>query len=203
MGVATVIGDKALVQTLEDAYRQLYQHPEIAKCITSEHVEKSPERIARSLFEFYRGCWTDPRKVLETQFSDGVYDEMIYVNDIQFVSFCAHHGLPFFGKAHFAYMPQGKIVGLSKIPRLVECLSHRPQVQEKLTVEIVDTFNGVVGPKGCGLVMEAMHLCMAIRGVENESAYTKTTAIRGNFKMPAIKSEFLDGVRKTGGQLWP
>lgn len=197
------MGDVDLVMTLEDAYRKLYSHPEIAKCISAEHVQKSPERIARSLFEFYRGCWEDPKKILTTTFQNGHYDEMIYVNDIQFVSFCAHHGLPFFGKAHFAYMPHDKIVGLSKIPRLVEALAHRPQVQEKLTIDIVDTFDTVVKPTGCGMVMEAIHLCMAIRGVENESAYTKTTAIRGNFKFPAIKSEFLDGVRKTGGQLWP
>ena len=188
---------------LEKALDVFYKIPQIRACIGEEHIEKTPARIVKALLEFYAGCWTDPKELLRTSFTEEKYDEMIYVNDISFVSMCAHHALPFFGKAHFAYLPSGKIVGLSKIPRLVEAYSRRPQVQEKLTVEIVNAFEEVIQPKGCGLVMEGIHLCMAIRGVENESAYSKTAAIRGAFRFPDVKHEFLNGIRKSGGQLWP
>src|SRR5882724_8634137 len=192
MGIADIVTYEAL----EDAFKLLFEKPDIAATISSEHIADTPRRIAK-VYEFlYSGCSQDPREVLKKTFNDQKYDEMVYVNDIQFVSTCAHHGLVFFGKAHFAYLPDGKIVGLSKIPRLIEIFARRPQVQEKLTVEIVETFMEEVKPKGCGLVMEGIHLCMAIRGVENESAYTKTTAIRGCFKEPTVKSEFLDGILK-------
>lgn len=189
---------------LEEALNRLYEVPAIARCITHEHVESTPKRVTEVFADLYSGCHQDPVAMLKTKFASDGYDEMVYVNNIKFVSSCAHHGLPFFGKAHFAYLPGKQIVGLSKIPRVVQILARRPQVQEKLTREIVDVFAKEMKPRGCGLVMEGYHLCMMIRGVKNDSAYTKTTALYGAFKKNAsLKAEFLDGVRQVGGQVWP
>jgi len=176
--------------------------PEIAASIDREHLQQTPERVTKMMREeFFSGCFHDPKSVLSRTFKSKE-DEMVYVNDIHFVSFCAHHLVPFVGKVHFAYIPNGRIVGLSKIPRLIEILAHRPQVQEKLTGEIVDNFQEVLKPKGCGVVIEAVHFCMMIRGVKKETAYTKTNALRGCFKNAATRYEFLDGV-KHGGTIWP
>lgn len=189
---------------LKEALRELYRIPRIKSSIAEEHTERTPFRIVKSMMEMFRGCWEDPEEILRTRFPEAEYNEFIYVNDISFVSCCAHHNLPFFGRAHFGYLPDGQIVGLSKIPRLVAVYSKRPQVQEKLTREIVDTFDGALRPKGCGLVMEAYHLCMMIRGVEQKPAYTKTTALRGVFKSDiSAKQEFLDGIKKASSQIWP
>lgn len=192
------------IEQLEQAFQQLYASERIRRCISPEHTKNTPARVAAVYSDLYAGCFQHPSDMLRTKFDADGYDEIVYVNNIKFVSSCAHHGLPFFGKAHFAYLPAKKIVGLSKIPRLVQVLSLRPQVQEKLTQEIVDVFYREMRPRGCGLVMEGYHLCMMIRGVKNDSAYTKTTALKGIFKKNAsIKAEFLDGVRQSGGQVWP
>lgn len=183
-------------KTLEEAIGQMVKVPQIAACINGEHTAKTPERVTKAFGELFSGCWEDPQKVLVTSFSDD-YDEMVFVIDISFVSMCAHHFLPFIGVAHFAYIPEKKIVGLSKIPRLVDVFARRPQVQEKLTKEITREFQRVVQPKGCGLVMEAYHLCMAIRGVKKHSAYTKTNDMQGVFrKHPEVRAEFLAGIPK-------
>jgi GTP cyclohydrolase I len=191
-----------VVQNIRLAMQSLYDLEAIKDSIDREHIHNTPDRIAKSMLEMIEGCWQDPREVLNTVFKNGIYDELVYVNNISFVSQCAHHNLSFFGKAHFGYLPDKYVVGLSKIPRLVEVYSKRPQIQEKLTCEIVDTFMEVVKPKGCGLVMEAYHLCMAIRGVENENAYTKTTALRGTFK-EGTKEEFLSGIKQVTSHIWP
>lgn len=192
-----------VTQGIARAMAALYDLDGIKNCIDSEHTKKSPIRVASAIMQMVEGCWKDPKEVLSTVFMNTGYDEIIYVNAISFVSVCAHHGLNFFGKAYFGYLPDKNIVGLSKIPRLVEVFSKRPQIQEKLTIEIVDTFNEVVKPKGCGLVMEGIHLCMAIRGVKNESAYSKTTALRGCFREGSAKAEFLQGIQQTSRQIWP
>lgn len=160
------------------------------------HVKDTPKRVVKAYQEYFEGCKVDPKSVLTTMFVDQDYDEMVEVLDIEFVSYCEHHLVPFLGKVHFAYLPKKKIVGLSKIPRLIDVLAHRPQVQERLSVEIVDTFQEVVQPKGCGVVIEAFHLCMIARGVRKERAYTKTTALRGCFKKSDVKSEFLNSLPK-------
>lgn len=199
------LSESARVETvlkLNGAYECLYGLKEVTDCISEEHIKLSPDRVTKSIFEMFSGCYAEPDDVLDVVFED-TYDEIVYVNDIQFVSNCAHHNLPFFGKMHFGYLPGGAIVGLSKIPRLVEIYSRRPQVQEKLTQDIVDKFMEKVCPKGCGLVVEAYHLCMMIRGVEQKSAYTKTTALRGCFRDGSTKDEFLRGIKKTTEQLWP
>lgn len=205
-------------QQIQYAMEALYNMDSVKATINKEHTKDTPARIATAMMDMISGCWENPKTVLKTTFANyirnledvkyigpegRVYDEIVYVNSIRFVSVCAHHHLPFFGKAHFGYLPGESIVGLSKIPRLVEVYSKRPQVQEKLTSEIVDTFMDVIKPAGCGLIMEAYHLCMNIRGVENESAFTKTTALRGCFKDNSTKQEFLRGVSKVTETIWP
>lgn len=187
-----------------NALKMFYSVPQIAHSISSEHTKKTPARIVKSMLEMFRGCWEDPTEPLQATFTEKKYDEIIYVNDLSFVSNCAHHNLSFFGKIYFGYLPDGKIVGLSKIPRFIQILSRRPQVQEKLTYEIIETFDKALKPRGCGVVIEAYHLCMMIRGVESKPTYTKTTALRGVFKTDiSAKQEFLDGIKKASSQIWP
>lgn len=183
---------------LFDAIDNLVNEKDILKVVNKEHISETPRRVVEMYKELFSGCFQDPEEVLKKGFEDTKYNEMVYVNNISFVSVCAHHFCPFFGKAHFAYIPNGKIVGLSKIPRLIKIYAKRPQVQEKLTQEIVDTFDRIIQPKGCGLVMEAEHLCMKIRGVKEETAYTRTTALRGVFMQPLARDEFLNGIRPVG-----
>lgn len=181
--------------SLEKTVGKMLDTDELNKVIGGDHIARTPERVVSAYNDMFAGCFVEPSSVLQITFVDGQYDEMVYVNDIEFVSVCAHHWLPFFGKAHFAYIPDKSIVGLSKIPRLIDILSRRPQVQEKLTREITQTFQEIVKPKGCGLVMEAYHLCVSIRGVKNRSAYTRTADVRGIFReRPETKQEFLMGI---------
>lgn len=185
------------------AMDELYKLDDIRNATRSEHFRETPERIAQSMLDMYEGCRQEPREVLRAVFPTE-YEEIVYVNDINFVSVCAHHGLFFFGKCHFGYLPDKKIVGLSKIPRLIQCYGKRPQVQEEFTGQVVDTFNEVLKPLGCGMIVEAYHLCMMVRGVKSDQAYTKTSALRGVFKdNPSTKQEFLDGIRKTTEKIWP
>lgn len=178
---------------------------QIAQSISNVHTDGTPERFVKAYQEFFAGCWEDPKEVLDKKFEEKKYNEMVYVNDIKFVSFCAHHLVPFMGRVHFAYIPNKYVVGLSKIPRLVEVFARRPQVQEKLTQEIVDTFDEVIKPQGCGIVVEATHMCMAIRGVKKDDAYMRTTALRGSFlQKEIVRQEFLDGIRHgKNGAIWP
>lgn len=191
----------ALMDALHDFY---FRIPQIQQCIDPEHTHKTPKRIVESMLEMFNGCWEDPGFLLQPLFENKEYDELVYSNDIPFVSSCAHHNLPFFGKMHFSYLPDKKIVGLSKVPRLIRALSRRPQIQEKLTMEVVSVFQEVVNSKGCGLVVEAYHLCAMVRGIEAAPMYTKTTALRGVFKEnDSTRQEFLNGIRKTTNQIWP
>lgn len=177
---------------------------EIAETIDICHTDKTPARVAKAYMELFEGCFQKPEDVLQTSFADKVYDEMVFINEINFVSVCAHHWFPFFGRVHFAYIPDRSIVGLSKVPRMVNILAKRPQVQEKLVVEIVDTFMEHVKPKGCAAVIEAYHLCMSIRGAKS-NGYTKTHALRGVFMdNSTVRQEFMDGINHNGKkQLWP
>lgn len=198
------MAQSSITDNLELALSDFYTIPEIRRNFPEkEHIEKTPHRIVASMMELFGGCFEDPESVLSTAFTEKFYDEMVYVNDIPFVSVCAHHQLPFVGKCHFAYIPNGKIVGLSKIPRMVNSYARRPQVQELLTPQIADSFMKIIQPKGCGLVMEAHHFCMMIRGVESSPSYAKTTALRGVFKKADTKHEFLNGIRKTTEKIWP
>ena len=167
-----------------------------------EHLSGTPARLVKSFKkDFFKGVAVDPKSVLTTLFSKRKYDEVIIVSNIHFTSFCAHHLLPFIGQVHFGYMPSTKIVGLSKIPRLVDALSRRLQVQENLTEEIADVFYDTVQPEGCGVVIEAMHTCMSVRGVEKQGAIIETTALRGRFKDPSLKAEFLSQISPRKGKI--
>jgi GTP cyclohydrolase I len=157
---------------------------------------RTPERVARSLRELTRGYAQDPDKVLNDARFDVSYDEMVVVKDIEFYSLCEHHILPFYGRAHVAYVPDGHIVGLSKIPRLVELFARRLQVQERLTTEIADTLEKVLVPKGVGVVLEARHLCMMMRGIQQQNNSAITSAMRGEFESdPKTRTEFMGLIR--------
>lgn len=195
--------DTPSTRALVVGFRILCNTPGVAAQMDREHAEDTPRRAAEAIREMISGCWEDETKILSATFDGKNYDELIYMNDISFVSVCMHHFLPFFGRVNFAYLPKSKLVGASKIPRLVDCLARRPQIQEKLAVDIVDTFQEVIDPHGCGVVIEAWHLCVSIRGAKQRPAYMKTTALRGSFKDDPTRSEFLNGIRKSTEQLWP
>ena len=152
---------------------------------------ETPARVARMYAEVFSGMGTDPRVYLKKTF-DVPHEEMVVVRDIDFNSMCEHHLLPFTGKAHIAYLPAGKVVGLSKLARIVEAVSHRPQVQERMTEELADLVMNELGALGAGIVLEAAHSCMSLRGVRKTGSSTITSAMRGTFRSnPATRAEFL------------
>lgn len=146
-----------------------------------EGLQDTPDRVARMYAEVFRGLHQDPRIHLEKRFTQK-YDEMLLIKDIRFESFCEHHLLPFIGKAHVAYIPNGKVVGLSKIPRVIDVLARRPQMQERLTEELADLLMSELDAKGVAVVVEASHSCMTIRGVHKPNSSFVTSAMRGAFK---------------------
>ena len=157
-----------------------------------EGLLKTPERVAKAYQFLLHGYVTDPRTVLESAVFTEDYSEMILVKDIEIFSLCEHHILPFFGKAHVAYIPSGKIVGLSKIPRVVDIFARRLQVQERLTIQIRDVIQEVLNPLGVAVVIEATHLCMVMRGVQKQHSITTTSAMSGEFlENPTTRSEFM------------
>ena len=156
-----------------------------------EGLSETPDRVARMYEEMFSGLRKDPAVVLQKTFTEK-YDEMVLVKNIGFESMCEHHLLPFFGKAHIAYLPNGQIVGLSKLARLVEILSHRPQVQERMTEDIADLVMQELDARGVGVVLEAAHTCMSIRGVRRTESVCTTSAMRGVFQANlATRSEFM------------
>lgn len=158
---------------------------------------KTPRRVADSLTFLTKGYEEDVEATLNGAIFEEPYDEMVLVRDIDFFSLCEHHMLPFFGKVHVAYVPAGKIVGLSKIPRIVKIFSRRLQVQERLTTQIADCFMKALKPRGVGVVVEALHLCMSMRGVEKANAYTVTSSMLGNFRTSEkSRNEFLNLIGK-------
>ena len=167
---------------------------------TREGLLNTPNRVTRSLLDLTSGYKQDPAEFLSVQFDSGGVDEIIVLRDIELYSLCEHHMLPFFGKAHVAYIPDGHIVGLSKIPRIVEIFARRLQVQERLTEEIASALDDVLKPTGVGVVIEAFHLCMMMRGVEKQNSKTITSALRGGFKDdPKTREEFLYLAYAKGG----
>jgi GTP cyclohydrolase IA len=157
-----------------------------------EGLLKTPERVAKSLRFLTRGYRQDPEELLKKAVFTEAYDEMVLVRDIDIFSMCEHHMLPFFGKAHVAYIPDGKIVGLSKLARVVDVFARRLQVQERLTQQIRDAIQNVLNPKGVAVVIEARHLCMVMRGVEKINSVTTTSAMSGQFiTSQSTRSEFL------------
>jgi len=146
-----------------------------------EGLQETPERVARMYAELFSGLRKDPRELLQKKFTQK-YDEMVLEKDIAFESICEHHLLPFFGRAHIAYLPNGKIVGLSKLARVVEVLARRPQVQERMTEQLADLFMEELEPRGVGVILSASHTCMTIRGIRKADSLCVTSAMRGAFK---------------------
>ncbi|MFH1799864.1 MAG: GTP cyclohydrolase I FolE [Candidatus Omnitrophota bacterium] len=161
-----------------------------------EGLGRTPARVTKSLRYLTQGYHMDAREILNHAIFKEPYDEMVIVKDIEIFSLCEHHLLPFYGKAHIAYIPNGKIIGLSKIPRLVEVFSKRLQVQERLTTQIAECLMNALNPKGVAVVIEALHLCMSMRGVRKSDAYTITSSMLGAFRKDArSRSEFLSLIR--------
>lgn len=156
-----------------------------------EGLIKTPERIGKALQFLTHGYTMDAAKLLQSAMFEEEYSQMVVVKDIEVYSMCEHHMLPFFGKAHIAYIPNGHIVGLSKIPRVVEVFSRRLQVQERLTNEIRDCIQETLNPAGVAIVMECKHMCMAMRGVQKQNSVTTTSAFTGAFENDVTRSEFL------------
>jgi GTP cyclohydrolase I len=165
-----------------------------------EGLERTPERVEKALRFLTGGYHMKVEDVFNEALFVEDYDEMVVVKDIDYFSLCEHHLIPFFGKAHIAYMPRKKIVGLSKIPRLVEMFARRLQVQERLTTQIANTLNEVLQPRGVAVVMEAVHLCMIMRGVEKQNSKAVTSAMLGAFRdRPETRAEFMELIKAGRG----
>jgi GTP cyclohydrolase I len=183
---------------IEPLIRELLK--ELGEDPNREGLEKTPARVAKALEYLTSGYRADGHEVLNAALFTEEYDEMVVVKDIDFYSMCEHHLLPFFGKCHIAYMPSRKIVGLSKMPRLVEMFSRRLQVQERLTTQIAQTIDEVLQPRGVAVVMEALHMCMLMRGVEKQNSKALTSAMLGAFRdRPETRAEFMELIRSRGG----
>ena len=158
----------------------------------------TPSRVEKSMAFLTKGYREDPATILRGALFDEDYDEMVIVKDIEIFSLCEHHMLPFFGKVHVAYIPKGRVIGLSKIPRLVEVFARRLQIQERLTRQIADAIQDAIEPQGVGVVVEARHLCMMMRGIEKQHSSTVTSAMVGCFRQKETRLEFLSLVRQSG-----
>jgi GTP cyclohydrolase I len=162
-----------------------------------EGLERTPERVHRALEQLTRGYKEDAEAILRGALFTVGYDEMVIVKDIEMFSLCEHHVLPFFGKVHVAYIPNGKVIGLSKLPRLVEVFARRLQVQERLTTQIAETIQNAIEPQGVGVVVEARHLCMMMRGVEKQHSSAVTSSMLGCFRdCRETREEFLSLIRQ-------
>ena len=161
-----------------------------------EGLERTPERVAKSLAELTQGMHQTPEEVIGHGIFREDCSEMVLVKDIEFYSLCEHHLLPFYGKVHVGYIPDGRIIGLSKIPRVVDVFARRLQVQERMTVQIAEAIEKALAPKGVGVVVDARHLCMMMRGVQKQNSSAMTSALRGTFQSDSkTRNEFLAFVR--------
>ncbi len=186
-------GTREMGHFAEDAVRSILSF--IGEDPQREGLLDTPKRVVKSWGELYGGYKQDPAKILSTVFKDGACDEMVILKDIAFSSTCEHHMLPFIGKAHVAYLPKGRVVGLSKLARLVDCYAKRLQIQEKMTQEISGAVQAHLKPKGVAVVIEAHHQCMSCRGVGKNSTMI-TSSMLGTFrKNPAARAEFLSLIR--------
>jgi GTP cyclohydrolase I len=185
--------DEAVTTDLADhvtaILRTLGENPE------REGLLRTPERVAKAYQFLTHGYGLDPHAILRSALFQEDYSEMILVKDIEVYSLCEHHMLPFFGKAHVAYIPNGQIVGLSKIPRMVDVFARRLQVQERLTLQIRDAIKTVLDPLGVAVVIEAQHLCMMMRGAEKQNSITTTSAVSGEFMNESTRIEFMRLIR--------
>lgn len=183
--------DSKIIDSLKDKYEVILE--EIGEDPKREGLLKTPERVAKAMQYLTHGYETDPSEILKSAMFAEDYSQMVLVKDIELYSLCEHHMLPFFGKAHIAYIPNGHIVGLSKIPRVVDAFSRRLQVQERLTNEIRDCIEETLSPKGVAIVIEAKHLCMQMRGVQKQNSVTTTSAFSGTFMTSEkTRAEFMN-----------
>lgn len=188
----------AAALSTQDIYRELLLR--IGEDPSREGLAETPERVEKAMAFLTQGYNMYVATVLNGALFEVDYDEMVMVKDVEFYSMCEHHMLPFFGKVHVAYVPNGRVIGLSKIPRLVEMFSRRLQVQERMTTQIADAIAEAIAPQGVGVIVEAQHLCMMMRGVEKQHSATVTSAMRGVFKTQTqTRNEFLSLVRRGGG----
>ena len=201
MGVPTASESvSAASLTTQELYREILVR--IGEDPNRDGLADTPERVEKSMAYLTRGYTMDVNAVIHDALFDVDYDEMVVVKDVEFFSLCEHHLLPFFGKAHIAYLPNGKVIGLSKIPRVVDVFARRLQVQERLTTQIADAIADAVNPQGVAVILEARHLCMMMRGVEKQHSATVTSAMRGVFKTQLqTRNEFLSLVRRNGDGL--
>jgi len=180
----------------QEMYREILAR--LGEDPTREGLLATPARVEKSLDFLTKGYAEDANKILRGALFQVDYDEMVIVKDIEMFSLCEHHMLPFFGRVHVAYIPNGKVIGLSKIPRLVEVFARRLQVQERLTRQIADAIEEAINPQGVGVVIEARHLCMMMRGIEKQNSSTVTSAMVGCFRQKETRVEFLTLVRPSG-----
>lgn len=181
--------DQETTQKLTDVYEDVLDL--IGEDKEREGLLKTPERVAKAMQFLTHGYQSDPVAILEGALFEEEYSEMVIIKDIELYSMCEHHMLPFFGKAHIAYIPDGKIVGLSKIPRVVDAFSRRLQVQERLTDQLLHCIDDTLKPQGVAVVIEAVHMCMMMRGVQKQNSSTTTSAFTGQFKNIETRNEFL------------
>ncbi len=181
--------DDELTKELSDNYKNILKL--IGEDIFREGLDKTPERVAKSMQFLLQGYKTDPVEILKSAMFKEDYRQMVIVKDIEIYSMCEHHLLPFFGKAHVAYIPNGVITGLSKIARVVDVFSRRLQVQERLTMQIKDCIQNTLNPLGVAVVIEAQHLCMQMRGIQKQHSITTTSDFTGAFQKTATREEFI------------
>lgn len=179
-----------LIESLSGHYHEVLK--QIGENPEREGLLKTPERVAKALMYLTHGYDLDAKEILKSAMFKEEYSQMVVVKDIEVYSMCEHHMLPFFGKAHVAYIPNGHVVGLSKIPRIVDVFARRLQVQERLTNEIRDCIQDTLNPIGVGVVIECRHLCMSMRGVQKQNSVTTTSAFTGAFLMDKTRTEFLN-----------
>lgn len=177
------------VQSIKNKYAAIIS--ELGEDVTRDGIIKTPERASKALQFLTQGYDQDPAAILKGAMFEEDYHDMVIIKSIELYSLCEHHMLPFFGKAHVGYIPNGRIVGLSKIPRVVDVFSRRLQVQERLTHDILECINNTLQPKGVAVVIEANHMCMMMRGVQKQNSVTTTSGFRGQFEKTETRNEFL------------
>ena len=179
----------ATVRSIADNYRVILR--DLGEDPGREGLQKTPERVAKALQFLTHGYQLDPAKILRSAMFNEEYQQMVIVKDIELYSLCEHHVLPFFGKCHVAYIPKGRIVGLSKIPRVVDAFARRLQVQERLTVDIRNCIEEALRPQGVAVVIEAQHMCMVMRGIQKQHSIATTSAFTGEFNTEKTRAEFM------------
>jgi GTP cyclohydrolase I len=181
--------DEEKIESLSSHYKSIITN--LGEDVTREGLEKTPERVAKAMQYLTHGYDLNPSEIIKSAMFTEDHRQMVIVKDIELYSMCEHHMLPFFGKAHIAYIPNGKIVGLSKIPRIVDAFARRLQVQERLTDQIKNCINDTLKPHGVAVVIEAQHMCMQMRGIQKQNSFTTTSSFVGAFEKDSTRKEFI------------